>query len=260
VSPAFIVHHRLIGNNILGNKDDKIWIIVRCLSACAIVTEILCVKFIPVTQALVIIFTSPIYALIFARLFLNEPFGKYELVMVLLTVSGVVIVINPIEIIQSFKTSTPVMDHAIGYSLAFATALGIAASTVVFRRLNHFHVAVHMFLGSASTAILSLILVFSLDEFLLPTSKDIPILLISIATGISQNLLMTLAAHFTTATTVSMVLTTSVIFAALYQLLLFNDAITLTTVVGSVLVCLSILLLNSKENIIIYIKGCFVNN
>ena len=146
----------LIGNSliivylkesVLGTKkSDVIWLILRGVGgSSAFLTIFYSVKFIPVTEATVIKLSSPIFGITFAWVFLSEPFGVYEAVMLLLTIFGVICVVNPLQIVDNIGDEVTITDHIIGCLLSLACAVSFAMVGIVLRKLKHVHATASMF-------------------------------------------------------------------------------------------------------------------
>ena len=208
-------------------------------------------KFIPVGEATAIFFSAPIFTVIFAKIFLNEPYGKYETFALILSLGGVITVINPVKIIKAAQEDTSLTDHIIGCSLALSSAVIMAGSTVVIRKQRHIHFSVLAFWFGVAMCLLSVVLMISFQSFIPIAFPDTPEEIgICVGAGVSgaiANIFFAIALRFGDAGKVIIAKSTEVIFAAVYQVLLFDQPITITMAVGTVFICVSIGLLNSKK-------------
>jgi len=234
--------------NVFGEKGDRLWLFLRCIATCEFIVAIFSVKFIPVTEFSVIMFTSPIFTLLLAWILLKESAGFYEVVMVLTTITGVMIVVNPVKIISSVHDVSTV-NHIIGCSLAAVKAVLMAFSTIIIRRLKHIHFSVLMFWQSLPVMAYCVTFVFVFDAWDVPESPiEIIYVVVAAIAGCSSSFLKILSLRYAKAGHVSIVRCSTVVFAALYQLFLFQHPLTTTTIIGSVIICFSIVLIK--------VKGC----
>ena len=109
--------------------------------------------------------------MIFARMFLKESFGVYEAVMLIFTVSGVISVVNPVNLATE-GAAISAIDHMIGCLLSLLNAVTLAIMVVVFRKLKHFHLTVLLLWGAVSATMMSLILVSTVESVIFPTTFD----------------------------------------------------------------------------------------
>ena len=252
VAVPVIIHSKA---DIIGEPEDHLLLVLRGVGAMSIITALFAVKYIPVGEATAIFFSAPLFTLIFGKIFLNEVFGKYELLMLILTLGGVVAVVNPLNFINDIA-HTSVENQVIGCSIAILTAVLMAVAAVVLRKLKHVPFIVLVFWGAVSIGILSILLIFALDDYSLPVSKeDYMITLGAAITGCIANFLFTLAVRFASAGSVLIVKSSEVIFAAVYQMFLFSDPLTTSEVVGAILICTSVILLNRKQWIMEKLKS-----
>ena len=243
----FIIYKK---ENIFGRKEDRFYLLLHCLCSLDLIASIFAFNYIPVGEATAIIFSGPLFTMIFARIFLKEPFGKYELVAAVGTLSGVVAVVNPNKIITDIHSGT-FQDQIIGCSCALGTALLMASWATVLRKLKHVTWSVLTFWAGIGMMAYSLILNGLFNTFTVPdTLENAAVSFGSVVMAVIANLFFILALHYAQAGYVVVGKSTEVIFAALYQIFLFKDDITLTTAAGMVLICFSVIFLNSKNFIL----------
>ena len=237
---------------IFGKDGTLIWLMIRGVSgAAAFIAMLYSYKFIPVTEATVIALSSPLFGMTFARIFLSEPFGIYEGIMLLFTIIGVLVVINPLDIIYHLGTDAKVMDQVIGCSLSLAHSLIWAFMVLVLRKLRGCDAGVLMFWGGFMTVLIAGTLTILAELYGAPVSvTDIFVTGATAFSGASALLFLTLGLRYATVSQVMLVSSVEVIFAALYQILLFQDGMTISTIVGSILICLSVILISVKESIL----------
>lgn len=214
---------------------DKHLLLIRTLLGLSMLPMMFSVKYIPLSQASVIMFTSPVFTQVFAHFCLNEPFGRFEALLLVPTVVGIVAIADPNTIMQT-------QEHLLGCSLALLKSLIISVAAVVIRRLKHVHWSVMMFLPCIPSGLASLALVFILNHTDVPSTTTEIIICVAISlTGILKQLFLTVALQMTTAGAVSLTACTSVIFSLLYQYYLFHEPVSPTSWGGVVLISVSVL-------------------
>ena len=242
---------RYVKASVICKREDFWWLFIRCLGSIGFVASQFSVKFIPVTEATVIMLSSPFFGMVLARIFLSEPLGIYEGIMLIFTIAGVVTVIDPSAIVNDVGAHVTLSDHVIGSALSLVTAFTVAMRAVIFRKLRHIHFSVLNFWGGVAATFYAIILMVVFNDYILPTAlSEIGICVASSVTYVSSNLLLTLATRLCHVGKVMIATTIEVIFAALYQLLLFQDPFTSTSIVGSLLVMFSIVLIHMKSKIL----------
>jgi drug/metabolite transporter (DMT)-like permease len=88
--------------------------------------------FLPMAEATTINLSVPIFAVIFAAVFLHEPTGKARWSAVVVGFIGVLVVLNPVAMLSGGFTG----DHAIGTLIALAGAIMTALVTIQVRDLG----------------------------------------------------------------------------------------------------------------------------
>ena len=236
--------------SLFGERSDRVWLAIRAVGSIGYIASMYSIKFIPVTETTAIQLSSPIFGMILARFVLKEPFGLYEGVMLILTVIGTLLVINPVTILASLESKVTVFDHIIGCSLAFFNSICLATMILIFRKLKHLHYSVLMFWGGVSTTVMCSFVIAVTDSFTLPCSLEDGF--ISVGSGVTGGLallFLTLASRYCTVGQTMIVKSVEVIFAAVYQISVFKETIVLSTVFGSVLICLSVIFISIKKKL-----------
>ena len=259
-SQALVMMYIMIMNsdvNINDIRKAKKFIFLRGLFGLGMLPMIFSVRFIPLSEANVIMLTSPIFTLIFASFFLKEAFGLFELILLLLTVAGVISIANPVHIIASVSEDIDISDHMIGCCLAISKALLTSMAGIVIRKLKHIHYSVISFTPCVPVMCISIGLVFLPDQVYQPlTYQEMFLCLGLAATGIMKHIAFTLALQKAEAGVVSLTVCTSIIFSVIYQYLLFDEVIVLATWCGIILISTAVLLSLLKTQLLkLYIKS-----
>ena len=234
-------------SNIIVKPEYQVNLMIAAIVNLNIIVSVFSVQFIPVGEATAVQFCAPIFTIIFAKILLKEHCGKYKAFVLILSLVGAITVINPVKLVNDIAVGTHVIDHVIGCSLSLLSALGIGLTSVLTRYLRDINFSVIAFWYSSTMTICSLILMGIFQSFEFPkTNEEIVISLGAGLSGAAANMLFALALHYGDAGLVMIVKSTEVIFTGIYQILLFNDQVTSTTGAGAFLICLGILLLNTK--------------
>ena len=234
--------------NFLGNEGETRLLIFRGLAATVLIGTQFSVKFISLTEAYIILSTTPFWSLLFSRIFLKEDFGIYEGLVCLLSISGAIVIMDPEDIAKSIEEEVSLQNRVIGASLALAAAILSAVANVYKRKLKHLHFSVVMFWGGFFNMFISIVLVFTLNSLTFPQTLSDGAIGIGYATLVLLRYFFgVVAVKYVTVGTFSIIYTSSVVFAILYQEFLFHSGNILTTVIGSLLVIFSIVLISKKE-------------
>ena len=214
------------------------------------------VKFIPVCEATIIMMSSPLFAMVLGKLFLREPFGWYEIFILIITLIGIVLIIKPGEIVNALQENIPIKNHIIGCSLALTSAVIMALGSIMVRKLKEIHFSIFIFWGGIAVLLCSTTLNIENNDFDLPNSfMKYVISLTSAFTGLLVHMFAMLALKYMNVGSVLIVRSSEVVFVAIYQVFLFEGDLTLTTILGSATICSSIILINTKLLVMKKIKN-----
>ena len=245
----------------LREQKERLYVKKMTAAYLGLISSLFCVKFIPVTEATTIMMTAPLLALILGKLFLNEPFGIYEGIMVSCTFAGTLAVINPVKLVHDLKLNNNITDHVIGLALSFVTALSMATCAIMFRKLKNVHFSIVMFWGGVSVIVGSVFLVCIFGDVSQPHNPTEIVISISAAvSGVLVQMFLILALKYANAGPVLIVRSIEIVFVIIYQVIFFDDHIFFTTVLGSILIFISIILANTKTWILSKVKKENIEN
>ena len=134
-------------------------------------------RLIPLSDATTIRFTAPIFVSVFAFILLGEPFGVFDMVSAAITIGGVILVGRPSFL---FCTEPEVMtsDTIVGLVLALCSAVFIAISMTVMRKLQKTGSAVVIFWFSMSSVLLGAIALWIMDEWKWPSNATVWLIIV----------------------------------------------------------------------------------
>ena len=204
--------------------------------------SIYAVKHMPLADQRVIFYTSPVYTAILGRIFLKESVSKFDLVAMLLSIGGVVLIARPTFLFGSLGESSSTAQIWVPTLLAVTSAICHACSIVLTRKISKavgtrvvvFYVAV---VGSVISFAASLI---SNSGFKFPhcDTYDAVYVLAAGALGYSGQLLVTKALTLEKAAIISLVRTTGIAFSFVLQLIVLNVIPDGLSIGGAILVLL----------------------
>ncbi|KAK3881498.1 hypothetical protein Pcinc_014063 [Petrolisthes cinctipes] len=200
-------------------------------------------KHVPLADASVIVFATPVFGVIFAFIFLGEKCSFFHFIMILITMTGIVFIARPQFI---FKSQ---FHHYTGQTwwgiwAAFLSTLFSALSLVLVRKIKDLHYSAVMF-GSMVTALI-ITCFFALYEGQLCTPqnpKDRIILLAFGTFSFISVLCNTKALQIEEVGLVSITRTTDVVFSFIWQTVFFQEYPDLLTLVGALLVMSCVVLI-----------------
>ena len=185
----------------------------------------------PLADATVIVYTNPVFTAILAALFLREMMGRREVLGLLLSLGGVVLVAQPAFLFGAAADSLDLF--AVGIALLGAIFASIAYVSV--RKLGeteHHLVVVFYFPLVATPASIP----FMISEALWPTPVEWLILLgIGVVTQIAQ-VYLTKGLHTEKAGRAMSMSYVQIVFAALWGFLFFTEVPDLLSILGAMLV------------------------
>ena len=185
----------------------------------------------PLADATVIVYTNPVFTAILAALFLREMMGAREVLGLLLSLAGVVLVAQPAFLFGADADSLDLF--AVG--IALLGAIFASAAYVSVRKLGeteHYLVVVFYFPLVATPASIP----FMISEALWPTPAEWLMLLgIGVITQIAQ-VYLTKGLHTEKAGRAMSMSYVQILFAALWGFLFFSEVPDLLSIAGALLV------------------------
>ncbi|KAM4032601.1 solute carrier family 35 member G1 [Anomaloglossus baeobatrachus] len=225
----------------LGPKDQRIFLFLRgLLGSSAMIMMYYAVQSMPLADATVIMFSSPAFTSIFACLFLKERCSVWDIVFMVVTLVGVVLVARPPFLFGSNRDDLDgdYSNHMKGTIAAVAGAIGASLTIVVLRKMGK---SVHYLLSIWYYAIIglieSVIAVSALGVWRLPYCGVDRWLLVFIGVlGLGGQAFLVKALQIEKAGPVSVMRTMDVVFAFIFQAIFFHHTPTWLTIGGALLV------------------------
>ncbi|XP_022236483.1 solute carrier family 35 member G1-like [Limulus polyphemus] len=103
--------------------------------------------FLPIADASVIVFSIPIFVTIFARIFLNEPCGWFEGILLVFTISGITLMTKlPLQFLQSEESiDVSTKERIFGIAMALGSTIFASLVYIVIRKVKDVHHSVILF-------------------------------------------------------------------------------------------------------------------
>ncbi|XP_011698104.1 PREDICTED: solute carrier family 35 member G1 [Wasmannia auropunctata] len=208
----------------------------------------------PLADASVIVFSVPVFVAIFARIFLKEPCGLFNVATICLTLIGVILITRPPLIfghtIGSLSDGNIKPEHADlwGAIAAFSATLFGANAYVLLRALKDLHFSVIMTNFGSFALIQTTLISWAIGALCMPHCGTDRLLVVALALfSFAGQILLTLALQIEQVGPVAIARSTDIVFAFFWQVLFFNEIPNRYSVGGAILVTSSVLLTGLRK-------------
>ncbi|KAI1290844.1 Solute carrier family 35 member G1 [Halotydeus destructor] len=205
---------------------------------------------IPLGDSSTIVFSAPVYVSIFACILIGEACGIFQVVIIALTLSGVVLISKPTFIFGDDDTTTDNTYRTEGTIMSLVSSVAAAMTFVMMRKLQKTPTAVVIASLSLVSMVLGVIVLLTLYLFFdqdhlirLPnkfTGNEWLLLLCNGLCGVVGQFCLTTALKIEEAGVVSLVRTTDILMAFVYQVAFLAEPIYWTSLVGAAIVMVSV--------------------
>ncbi|XP_078343970.1 solute carrier family 35 member G1-like [Oculina patagonica] len=221
-------------------KHSKYLLLRGVTGATAMTLSIYAVKHMPLADARVIIYTSPVFTAILGRIFLKEPVSKFDVIAMVLSIGGVVLIGRPTFLFGSLGTSTSSKQAWVPTLVAVCAAIVTAFSIILTRKMSQevgTRVVVFYFalVGSIISLAGSLISGFKFPDC---GTHDTIFALAAGVLGYSGELIATKALAMDKASIITLVRTTGIAFSFILQLIVLDVIPNGLSIGGAILVLL----------------------
>eukprot|EP00057_Strongylocentrotus_purpuratus_P035034 XP_797492.1 PREDICTED: solute carrier family 35 member G1-like [Strongylocentrotus purpuratus] len=189
----------------------------------------------PIGNAKAIIYCSPVFTGFFSCIFLHEACTAVDIILSALTLSGVILVIQPPFIFGGESSSTSILGPI--FCLILAAMVGIVFITL--RKIGSYriHPVVILIYFSSIGMVLSAVLATALREWVIPQcGRDRILLLLTGTFQFMSQIALTLALRYEKATIVSLIRTCDVLFTFVLDYLFFQIIPNGITITGALLI------------------------
>lgn len=230
-------------------KGKRIILLLRCfVGTSGLMLSFYAFRHMPLADASVIIFSTPVFVSIFARLFLKEPCGLFNIATIILTLVGVVLITRPTIV---FGNSVPSLadDHIVDTSnfgvwgpvAALTSTLFGANAYVLLRALKGLHFSVIMTNFGGFALVYTIIVTWSLGALCWPHCGTDRHLVIALAIfSFLGQILLTISLQLEQAGPVAIARSADIVFAFVWQVMFFKEVPNGYSVVGALLVVSSV--------------------
>ncbi|KAJ6636567.1 Solute carrier family 35 member G1 [Pseudolycoriella hygida] len=232
-------------------QGQRIILTLRCfIGSTGLLLSFYAFRHMPLADASVIIFSTPVFVAIFARLFLKEPCGLFNVITVILTLIGVVLITRPTFLFSDSVHSLvdeDVIDPSYKVNVwgpvsALSATLFGANAYVLLRALKNVHFAVIMSNFGAFGLIYSLVIAIWLGNLCWPMCGTERLLVVALAAfSFFGQILLTLALKLEQAGPVSIGRSCDIVFAFIWQVIFFKERLNGYSVIGAILVTSSVI-------------------
>ena len=225
------------------------FLLLRGISGTTAMTlMIYAVKHMPLADARVIFYTSPVFTAILGRMFLKESVSKFDVLAMILSIGGVVLIGKPKFLFGSLGENSGSQQVLVPTLFAVASAFGFATSTVLTRKMSQevgprvvvFYFAV---VGTVISFVGSLISGFKYPDC---GTYDSIYMLATGALGYFGQVVRSKALSMDKASVIAVVGTIGIGFSFILQLVVLDVVPNSLTIGGAILILLC--------NVIIFIK------
>jgi drug/metabolite transporter (DMT)-like permease len=222
-------------------RTDRFWIHTRraVIGTCGMFLTLGVVLILPLAEATVLGFTSPIFAVLLAILFLNEQVGAWRWSAVLLGLAGILVIAGP------DRSHLPLLGLATGLGAAFFVALVSIQLRDLGRTEEPLRIVFYF------SALGALFLAPAMLFYAAPHDATEWLLILAIGiTGLVAQMLMTSALRFGTVSSVIVMDYSQLVWATLWGWLFFAQLPPATTWLGAPLVIASGLIIAWREQVL----------
>ncbi|KAL7293644.1 solute carrier family 35 member G1 [Trichogramma pretiosum] len=236
-------------------KGRRLMLILRSfIGATGLMLSFYAFRHMPLADASVIVFSVPVFVAIFARIFLKEPCGLFNVVTICLTLIGVVLITRPPIIFG--KTVNSLTDSNIdteqedlwGAMAALSATLFGANAYVLLRALKGLHFSVIMTNFGSFALVQTVLVSWAIGALCLPQCGKERLLIVALALfSFGGQILLTLALQMEQAGPVAIARSADIVFAFFWEILFFNEIPNKFSIGGAILVTSSVLLTGLRK-------------
>uniref|UniRef100_A0A336LKJ9 CSON010522 protein n=1 Tax=Culicoides sonorensis TaxID=179676 RepID=A0A336LKJ9_CULSO len=219
------------------------------VGATSLICSFYAFRYMELGDASTILFSTPVFVAIFAKLFLKEPCGWFNICTLGLTLLGIVFITRPTLIFGESidMEEVPVVGHKLKYmfgpvTAAFFGTLFGANAYVLLRALKGLHYSVIMTNFGLFSICYTLIVSYYFG-FCMPKCGWDRLLIIALGLfSFAGQILLTLALQIEQAGPVSIARASDIVFAFIWQVIFFHEIPTIYSLIGAFLVSVAVIL------------------
>ncbi|XP_076038511.1 uncharacterized protein LOC143023781 [Oratosquilla oratoria] len=228
-------------------KGHRIALVVRGIAgATSVMCHFYAFKHMPIADAGTITFTSPIFVLFFSWVLLKEPCDALNIVLVMVTLSGIVCIAKPPFIFGNVEGLAKSDQELGGLIACLGGVVGQASVYIILRLLKDVHYVVVLNIFCIVAVVMTSCVALISGSINLPSLRQIGFILILGFTSFAEQIFLTKAMQVEHASTVSIARMSSVLFGFLLQMLLFGHYPDAFSISGALMVSSCVIFLGLK--------------
>nr|XP_009861270.2 solute carrier family 35 member G1-like [Ciona intestinalis] len=229
--------------SVIGDKSSLLkFILMR--GACgsfALTLLFVAIQRLPLGDAVAISYTYSVLVGFFACLCLKETCSVFQIIFTLLTAVGVLFIAQPPAIFgntdAALQDNMKYPERVIGIIAAICSAILNSVTYVIVRKMgSEVHFTISMFYYAWEGAVISLIYLAAAGNLEIPTLSDFPYITGVAVFGLIAQIFMTIALQKEKAGPVTLVQTTQIIFAFLFQWAFLGNTPSLYSGIGGFMI------------------------
>ncbi|TMW49091.1 hypothetical protein DOY81_005825 [Sarcophaga bullata] len=236
-------------------EGKRIILLLRCfMGTTGLMLSFYAFRHMPLADASVIIFSTPVFVAIFARVFLKEQCSLFNVVTIILTLVGVVLITRPPFV---FGDGSPSLEteryEGKSYDIwgpvaAISSTLFGANVYILLRALKGLHFSVIMTNFGAFALIYTLAVCGSIGAICWPAcGRDRWLVVVLGIFSFLGQILLTLSLQMEQAGPVAIARCADIVFAFIWQIIFFGETPTFYSLLGAFLVVSSVVLAALKK-------------
>ncbi|SPP88400.1 solute carrier family 35 member G1 [Drosophila guanche] len=236
-------------------EGTRVILLMRCfMGTTGLMLSFYAFRHMPLADASVIIFSTPVFVAIFARAFLKEPCTMFNVITINITLVGVVLITRPPFV---FGDTSPPLDGTQltgrpydiwGPVAAFSSTLFGANVYILLRALKNLHFSVIMTNFGATALVYTLIVSASIGAVCWPScGRDRWLVVVLGVFSFLGQILLTLSLQIEQAGPVAIARCVDIVFAFIWQMIFFGETPNGYSMFGALMVISSVILTALKK-------------
>ncbi|KAG5678946.1 hypothetical protein PVAND_008565 [Polypedilum vanderplanki] len=238
---------------------DRTILFLRCfIGTTGLMLNFYAVQNMNLGDSSVIIYSTPVFVAIFSKIFLNEKCTLFNIFNILLTMIGIIFIVRPTIFFGISSTSSNSMW---GIWAAILSAICGSNVIVLLRILKHIDSNVIMSSSGFFAIIYTYIVLIFLNEYCAPCGlkEKFLILLLAIFSYTGQYFLTT-SLKYEEPNIISISRSTIILFSFVWQILFFQEVPTFSSLIGSIIIIISVGLLAFKKYVLSTKEPIIISN
>jgi len=262
VDPFTIAFYRFIGialpafSILIFKSQDpfpkgKVWMLVvrSVMGASNLCVHFYGVKHMPIADANMISAASPIWTVIMSRIFLKEPMKPFDIVNVIITLTGILFIIRPPFVFGYDESFEFDQQYYIAAVIVFCGTFMQAGVYIFLRALKGIHYSVTLSMFGTIGTLEASILMSTLGRPCLPACGATRLMMVGIGLlSFIGQICLTISLQLEEAGKVSIMRKAGdILFAFLFQIFIFQDYPGVWSIIGAILVSVAVFFNGSNK-------------